>query len=239
MLGRGVPARIGRATYRPGGPVTRVIRVTEVLAALSLTTDLATGMDFEKGLRTCVVATALARHRCADERMVRAVFETALLRSVGCTSYAPELAELFEDDVAFQAAMKRLDFGDDAVFARQLDAFGTWSPTRSAELARTFVDVLPTVGVQAMRTGCEASHALGAEFGLLPESLGAIDDVYERWDGRGIPDGRAGIEVSPVARIVHVAEQVGPTATVTTAGTPPRRCRCRPASSARRTCWRR
>lgn len=32
------------------------IRVAEVLAALSLTTDLASGLPFEKGLRTCVVA---------------------------------------------------------------------------------------------------------------------------------------------------------------------------------------
>ena len=36
------------------------IRLTEFLAALSLTTDLATGLPFEKGLRTCLVATAFA-----------------------------------------------------------------------------------------------------------------------------------------------------------------------------------
>ena len=33
-------------------------RVAEVFAALSLTTDLATGVPFEKGLRTCLLATA-------------------------------------------------------------------------------------------------------------------------------------------------------------------------------------
>ncbi|WP_045744455.1 HD domain-containing phosphohydrolase [Actinoplanes rectilineatus] len=185
----------------------RTIRVAEVLAALSLTTDLATGMDFEKGLRTCVVATALARGWSADPRVVRAVFETALLRSVGCTSYAPELSELFGDDVAFQAYLKRLDVGDEVVFARQLATFGQWAGTASTGLARTFVDVLPTAGVQAMRNGCETSRALGVEFGLLPESVAALDDVYERWDGLGIPDGRAGTEVSAAARIVHVAEQ--------------------------------
>lgn len=34
------------------------IRVAEVFAALPLTTDVAAGVAFEKGLRTCVVATA-------------------------------------------------------------------------------------------------------------------------------------------------------------------------------------
>ena len=37
------------------------IRVVEVLAALSLTTDLASGVAFEKGLRTCAVAAAFGR----------------------------------------------------------------------------------------------------------------------------------------------------------------------------------
>lgn len=36
------------------------IRVAEVFGALSLTTDLASGVPVEKGLRTCVLATAFA-----------------------------------------------------------------------------------------------------------------------------------------------------------------------------------
>ena len=35
-------------------------RLAELLAALSLTTDLGSGVAFEKGLRTCLVARALA-----------------------------------------------------------------------------------------------------------------------------------------------------------------------------------
>ena len=35
--------------------------MAEVLAAVSLTTDLASGVAFEKGLRTCAVATAFGR----------------------------------------------------------------------------------------------------------------------------------------------------------------------------------
>jgi hypothetical protein len=77
------------------------IRVAEVLAALSLTTDLASGVPFEKGLATCTVATAFAGTLgldCADRR---AVFHASLLRVVGCTAYAVESAALFVDDVAF------------------------------------------------------------------------------------------------------------------------------------------
>jgi len=179
-----------------------------MLAALSLTTDLAAGMPFEKGLRTCLVATQFAESAVGDDpQLRRVVFETALLRSIGCTSFAPELAAIFGDDVALQKLLKTLDPADEAMLAVQLRAFGQWGGADAPELAQTLVDVLPTVGVEAMRNGCEAARALGGGLGLLPESLCALDDVYERWDGRGIPEGRQGNELSPAARIVHIAEQ--------------------------------
>lgn len=104
------------------------LRVAEVLAALSLTTDLAAGMTFEKGLRACAVATRFAQDLTGSDPILRrTVFETALLRSVGCISYAPELAALFGDDVAVQAALKTLDPGDEAVLAGQLAGFGAWA----------------------------------------------------------------------------------------------------------------
>ncbi|MGC9496261.1 HD domain-containing phosphohydrolase [Streptomyces sp. WG7] len=184
------------------------VRLAEVLAALSLTTDLAAGMTFEKGLRTCVVATVFARDVLAGDRETcRAVYETALLRSVGCTSFAPELAAVFGDEVAFQSALKHLDPGDDVPMSEQLFRLGGWTREKARRLADTFTEVLPTVGVEAMRNGCEASRALGSGLGVLPRTLAALDDVYERWDGRGIPLGTAGERVSFAARVVHVAEQ--------------------------------
>ena len=188
-------------------PLMPTIRIAEVLAAVSLTTDVAAGMSFEKGLQTCAVATRLARLAGGDDRHVRVVFETALLRSIGCTSYAPELAAIFGDDVALQAVLKHVDVADEAMLDGLTREFRRSAGDNAAQLAHTLVEVFPTVGVQAMRHGCETSRDLGPRLGVLPESVAALDDVYERWDGRGIPDGRSGADLSPVARTVHVAEQ--------------------------------
>ena len=181
--------------------------VTEVFAALSLTTDLASGLPFEKGLRTCLVATAFAGTLGlpAGERAV--VHTAALLRSIGCTAHAPENAVHFDDDMAFQAALKRLDPGDPAVFGAQLGGFGAWAGERQLLLAQHFVEIAPSVGPSAARSGCEVSRALGGGLGLPPAVLDALDDVYERWDGMGIPDGRRGDGISLAGRIVHLAEQ--------------------------------
>jgi hypothetical protein len=98
------------------------IRVVEVLAALSLTTDLASGVPFEKGLRTCAVATAFARSLGLDEADAGVVFHAGLPRADGCTAHASENADLFGDDMAFEAALKELDPGDPAMFVRRPDA---------------------------------------------------------------------------------------------------------------------
>lgn len=184
------------------------IKVAEVLAALSLTTDLASGLAAEKGLRTCLVATALAEVAGLPATEQRAVFHASLLRAVGCTNYAPENAAMFVDDVAFQAALKDLDPGDAAVWSAQLAEFGGWAgASLQPVLAKRLVDNFHTVGVQAALGGCEVSRALGPGLGLTAVAVDALDDVYERWDGLGIPRGRVGEEISLVARVVHVAEQ--------------------------------
>jgi hypothetical protein len=56
------------------------IRVVEVLAAVSLTTDIASGVAFEKGLRTCAVATAFGRELGLPHDELSALFYAALVR---------------------------------------------------------------------------------------------------------------------------------------------------------------
>src|SRR3954471_3700497 len=183
------------------------VRVTEVFAALSLTTDLATGLPFEKGLATCALATAFGSAVGLDDADRAAVFCTALLRSIGCTAHASENAALFGDDTAFEASFSRLDPGDPAVLDGQLADFGRWAPARQPRLARRFVERAPVEGPRASAAGGEVSRALGSRLGLPAASVDALDDNYERWDGRGLPGVRRGERLSPVARVVHVAEQ--------------------------------
>ena len=43
--------------------------------------------------------------------------------------------------------------------------------------------------------------------GACADAVAALDDVYERWDGHGLPDGRSAHRLSFAGRIMHVAEQ--------------------------------
>ncbi|HEY2772321.1 MAG TPA: HD domain-containing phosphohydrolase [Solirubrobacteraceae bacterium] len=189
--------------------VTEGIELSEVLGALSLTTDLGAGVPFEKGLRTCVVASLLGKALELDPAEHRAVYYAALLRSLGCTAQASVFAEMFDDDVAVQRELKTLDFGDPAVLTAQTERFAQWAGRKRAEqLTARFVAEVPAQGASLARGSCEVSAALGARLGLSDKAIAALDEVYERYDGTGFPTGHGGDELTIAARVVHVAEQV-------------------------------
>jgi HD-GYP domain-containing protein (c-di-GMP phosphodiesterase class II) len=185
------------------------LRLAEILGALSLTTDLGAGVPFEKGLRTCLVASGLAELLDAGLEERRDVYFAALLRSIGCTTHASLFAELFDDDVAMQRELKLFDLADPADVAAQTGRFADWAgPERARQLTDRFLAEVPAHGRELSRASCEVSAALGRRLGLPGGAILALDEVYERFDGNGFPAGRAADELTLAARIVHVAEQV-------------------------------
>jgi len=188
--------------------VKDVVCLAEVLGALSLTTDLGAGVPFEKGLRTSVVASRLAESSQLGREDRQAVYFAALLRSLGCTAHASVFAEMFDDDVAIQRELKILDLGDPGLVSAQTERFASWAGTsRAQELASRFARELPAHGATLGRGSCEVSAALGARLELPAGSIAALEEVYERYDGNGFPEGRGGESLTVAVRVIHVAEQ--------------------------------
>lgn len=86
------------------------MRLAEAVAALSLAIDIGMGQPMEQGLRTCLVATGLARKVGVDDEDARRVFYLALLRHVGCTAGSDMAAEFLGDEIAFRGGALTLDF---------------------------------------------------------------------------------------------------------------------------------
>ncbi|MEA2467336.1 MAG: hypothetical protein QOJ57_1462, partial [Thermoleophilaceae bacterium] len=187
-------------------------RLAEVLAALSLATDVGNGFPMEKSLRDAIVAARFAEALGLPREERSDIYYAALLRSMGCTAFSHENAALLAgDDIAFHTVIQRLDPGHMGEFLRDVaTGMGTWAPTPVAR-ARTavrFLRIAPTVGPQAGRSACEVSVSLARRLGLSAGVGAALDQVYERWDGKGIPDGTAGEQLCLAARVVHLADIV-------------------------------
>src|SRR5690348_11198482 len=67
-------------------------QLLEVLGALSLTTDLANGNPMGSALRSCAIAIEVSRELGIGAEKTWTACYAALLRHIGCTSYAHEEA---------------------------------------------------------------------------------------------------------------------------------------------------
>ncbi len=92
------------------------MRLAEVIGALSLAADLSSGLAAEKGLRTVLVATRLARLVGLTSEEESTVFWVGALRLVGCLGFAPEETVFAAGDD--NSMRKTLVFAD---FDRPLD----------------------------------------------------------------------------------------------------------------------
>jgi HD-GYP domain-containing protein (c-di-GMP phosphodiesterase class II) len=189
------------------GPAPERIRTAEVIAALSLATDLGIGLPLEYGLRSTLLAMRLADHLKVDPETASQTYYACQLFYVGCTANADVAAELFGADDA-------------------LTRYGTPSRFGSrVEMSAGFIRaVAPPVGTPLVRVGqltrlprvvkvfkhhitafCEVARMLSDRLGVNPDVADLFRYVAERWDGKGQP-GRAKGEAIPLPmRIAHVA----------------------------------
>ncbi|TMD35635.1 MAG: metal-dependent phosphohydrolase, partial [Chloroflexi bacterium] len=82
------------------------LRLAELMAALSLATDLGMGQPVEQALRTCLIATALGERLGLGDEELSEVYYVALLRFLGCTADAHEFAAMVGgDDIAIRSTI--------------------------------------------------------------------------------------------------------------------------------------
>ncbi len=182
-------------------------RLTELVAAISLATDLVTGQPVEHALRTCLLSTTVAEAIGLDAPTRSDVHYVALLRFLGCTADAPETARIAGgDNIDFFAAMAPTAMGSPADELRaMLRSLGRGRPParRAALLAGALVD--PGWGARTLTAHCEVGSRLAGRLGLGDGVVRSLAHAYERWDGRGQPAGLAGEDIPVAVRVVIVA----------------------------------
>ena len=186
---------------------SRPLRLAELLASVSLATDLGTGQPLGHALRTCAIATRLAEAMGCRPDEVRTVHQFALLRFLGCTSDAAETAAMFGgDDLAINAAMAPVIMGSGREmmgrFVRSVAPGQPWM-RRVRLVARSLAD--PKGTERSLSTHCEVGAMLAERIGLAHSVVDALAHAYERWDGKGFPARLKGDAIPLAVRLVVVA----------------------------------
>jgi hypothetical protein len=81
----------------PEAPIREKVRTAEVIAALSLATDLGAELPLEHGLHSTLFAIRLCERLGVDTETAFQAYYGCLLFHVGCTTDADIAAELFDE----------------------------------------------------------------------------------------------------------------------------------------------
>ncbi|MEX2552820.1 MAG: LuxR family transcriptional regulator, partial [Actinomycetota bacterium] len=158
------------------------MRLAEVVASLSLATDLATGQPLEHGLRRALLAVWLGQELGLRDEELSDVYYVALLGTVGCTIEGAAFAEFFKDDIAFGEQIVTKDPTHQFQVATfVLSKAGEGEPP--LRRVRKIVQ-LALAGPSAPQKVCrDVALQLGDMLDLGPAISEAIAECHERWDG--------------------------------------------------------
>ncbi len=198
----------------PAGPddvsISQEIRFAELLAAISLATDLGRGFPQEKALRTCLIAGRVADELGLDDRARGDTYYAALIHPVGCTAFTYESSRLFgTDEFKGIQAFARADAARLGEVMRAMRHEIKSAP--AGRRARTTIKELTAgkkFGAFAARADCEAGARFTKRVGLGDLIARIVMQVQERWDGKGVPAGLAGDGIEIGARVITLANQV-------------------------------
>lgn len=176
----------------------------EALSGVSAILDLANGLGKDKSVLTGLFALTLAQQAGFEAPGQRNAFFAGLLRHLGCTAFASNEAQLSSDDIALRRRLIHGNSGNvvDVVAAVAESSLGITAKVRG--IGRLLVSAR---NLRGSWTGeaCGAARLLASELGFGPDVVQALDEVFERWDGRGGPKRLVGDAISPLGRLVNAA----------------------------------
>jgi HD-GYP domain-containing protein (c-di-GMP phosphodiesterase class II)/DNA-binding CsgD family transcriptional regulator len=191
-----------------GGRRGGCFRLAELMASLSLATDLGMGQPMEHALRTCVVAMRIGALAGLRQAELSEVYYVALLRFLGCTANAHDMTELAGgDEIGLRVAMAATLGDSRSAFMRSvLSSLATGQPpSRRARVMATFLGTGPDRMRRGVAAHCEVAENFAGRIGLAEGVRSGLRHAFERWDGRGVPNGITGDDIPLAARIVFLA----------------------------------
>lgn len=184
------------------------LRYAEILAPLSLVTDLGMGEPDGQALRSTLLAVRVGERLGLPETDLGDCYYTTLLRHVGCTASAhEESAMLVPDQLAFRSRMATTDVSKPReAFALARDMANAVPLGARPSLVGHLVS--PALDRKVNHSVCEVAAATARRLDLGGGVEAGLFQVSERWDGRGQPSRLRGADIAIAARVAQACAQL-------------------------------
>jgi putative nucleotidyltransferase with HDIG domain len=185
------------------------IRLSEIVAALSHALDVTEGQPMGHAERSCLIGLRLADATGLDPELRSSLFYALLLKDAGCSTTSAMTAELFgSDELRVKREGRLVDPKRPAQSLRYLNR--TIAPGAPLRTRARHLRALVAMGVDGARQlgamRCERGANIARSIDLDEDAARAIHELDEHWDGHGYPAGLAGEAISPLARIICLAQ---------------------------------
>lgn len=183
------------------------LRLAELVGALSFAVDLGLGQPMEHLARSCLVACRLGERVGLDEEQRASLYYVAMMGWVGCIADSHEAATWFGDDIMYRAGVYDLDMKPLPFLGYLLRRAGSdGSPVRRVG-AGAAVLASGGRGVQdSLRAHCQVTASIAERLGLGPAVSGPLQQIFARWDAKGLPGDVGGERIALPVRLWHVAD---------------------------------
>ena len=187
------------------------LRLAEFVATLALAQDNAFGQPLESQLRSCLLASWICEAGTFEQEVCDDAYWVALLRYVGCTGHAHEVATVFGDEIAIRARTLVHDaanpeevIGDVVEFATA----GRSDAERDAIIRTLQAETAHEWAVHNFTSGCEVADMLVQRLEFGSGVRDALACTFERWNGTGFPAHTAGEAIPLAMRVVHLSHDM-------------------------------
>lgn len=191
-------------------PDTTSVRLAELMASLSVATDLGMGQPLDYAMTTCIVAIRLGQALGFDEPTMRDVYYAALLRYIGCNADTQWLASIVGDEIALRTEVAKVDAADSAAMIALIlrfirDANAGAGAMRMAQAIANGLAQLSNINSSFFPGHCDVARRLATRMAFSESFVQTIGQIYARWDGKGVP-ALKGEAISPALLCVSLAQ---------------------------------
>ncbi len=167
-------------------------RLADVLIAFAAATDLGMGQPIGSALRSCWLAMRFAVALRLESEIQAQVYQLSLLHYLGCTANGQDLAAHFGSDVTVMRGFLT-------------HHMGALPAGLSVALPSAPLMLDENAALEANRSSCEVAAHLAATCGLSSAVQSGLWQLFEHWDGTGLPEHRRGQAIALSVRVVQVA----------------------------------
>ena len=145
-----------------------------------------------------------------DAQLSETIYWVALLRYIGCTGHAHEVATLFGDEIAIRAQTLVHDAANPAEVMRDVFAYATagHSPEEQEHIVAAIKAGAHDWAVHNFASGCEVGDMLVRRLDMSADVRDALRFTFERWNGNGFPAGAKGEDIPIAMRVVHLTHDM-------------------------------